>query len=41
MERFWFRAVVVGERAVIDGLAEESDTWLVAPDVPVGAVFDV
>ncbi len=40
MERFWFRGIVAGERAVIDGLAEEPDEWRVAPDVPVGAVFD-
>ena len=39
LERFWFRAIVTGERAVIDGLAAEPDAWLVAPDVPVEAVF--
>ncbi len=41
MERFWFRGIVAGERAVIDGLADEPDEWLVAPDVPAGAVFDL
>ncbi|MGH2618166.1 MAG: DinB family protein [Thermomicrobiales bacterium] len=41
LERFWFRAVVAGERAVIDGLAEEPDEWQVAPGVPVGTVFDL
>jgi hypothetical protein len=40
MERFWFRAIVSGERAVIDVLADEPDEWVVAPDVSVGAVFD-
>jgi hypothetical protein len=40
IERFWYRAVVAGERAVIDGLADEPNEWLVAPEVSVGAVFD-
>ena len=40
VERFWFRAVVAGERAVIDGLAGAPDAWQVGPDVPTGTVFD-
>ncbi len=40
-ERFWFRGVVAGERAVIDGPADEPDEWLVGSEVPVGDVFDL
>jgi len=41
MERFWFRAIVAGEQAVIDDLAAAPDAWQVGPDVPVGTVFDL
>jgi len=42
VERFWFRCVVAGERAVIDGLADApDDAWHVGADVPAAAVFDV
>jgi uncharacterized damage-inducible protein DinB len=41
VERFWFRAVAAGERAVIAELAAAPDAWQVGADVPAGAVFDV
>lgn len=41
VERFWFRAVVAGEQAVIDGLDEAGDPWQVASDVPAEDVFDL
>ncbi len=42
VERFWFRAVVAGEQAVIDEFAETpDDAWRVRSDVPVEAVFDL
>ena len=41
VERFWFRAVVAGERAVIDDLAAAPDAWHVGVGVPSAAVFDV
>ncbi len=41
IERFWFRAIVAGERTVIDGLAGAPEAWQVGSDVPVGAVFDM
>jgi hypothetical protein len=34
VERFWFRAVVVGESAAINELAQTPDAWQVAPEVP-------
>jgi uncharacterized damage-inducible protein DinB len=40
VERFWFRAVVAGEQAVIDELAGAPDAWQVGADVPAEAVFD-
>jgi uncharacterized damage-inducible protein DinB len=42
VERFWFRAVVAGERAVIDELPAEANkrAWHVGPEVPVGSVLD-
>jgi hypothetical protein len=40
IERFWFRAVVAGEQAAIDELADAPDAWRVAPDVPAQAVLD-
>jgi hypothetical protein len=42
VEQFWFRAVMAGERDVIDGLPTEDDAWEeVAPDVPAASVFDL
>lgn len=42
VERFWFRAVVAGDPAAIEGGAEDpEDAWQVAADVPVEAVFDL
>jgi hypothetical protein len=40
VERFWFRAVVAGEPAAIDELAQTADAWQVAPEVPSEAVLD-
>jgi len=34
VERFWFRAVVAGEPAAINELAQTADAWQVAPEVP-------
>ena len=39
VERFWFRAVVAGERAAIDDLAATADAWCVPPDMPSEAIF--
>jgi hypothetical protein len=41
VERFWFRAVIAGEQAVIDELAAAEDAWQVAPDVPAGTILDL
>ena len=40
VERFWFRAVVTGDKAVIDALDEVEDAWQVAPNVPHTEVLD-
>ena len=40
VERFWFRAVIAGEQAVIAGLDEVDNPWKVATDIPSGHVFD-
>ncbi len=40
VERFWFRAVIAGERAVIDELATTDDAWLIEPGVHAEQVFD-
>jgi uncharacterized damage-inducible protein DinB len=40
VERFWFRAVVAGEQAVIDEFADAPDAWQVGSDVPAAAVLD-
>jgi uncharacterized damage-inducible protein DinB len=37
VEQFWFRAVVAGERAVIDDLSD--DAWRVDPATPADEVF--
>lgn len=39
VERFWFRCVVAGERAAIDGLV--GDAWHVGAEVPAEAIFDL
>jgi hypothetical protein len=42
VERFWFRCVVAGEHEAIDGLATgPANAWVVDPEVPTGAVFDL
>lgn len=40
VERFWFRAVIAGERTVIDELATADDAWLIEPGVHAGQVLD-
>jgi hypothetical protein len=40
IERFWFRAVVAGDPAAIDELAQTADAWQVAPEVSPAAVLD-
>ncbi|MEO3742250.1 DinB family protein [Plantactinospora sp. B5E13] len=40
VERGWFRAVVGGQRVVIDELAGAPDAWVVDPDVPAELVVD-
>ncbi|WP_059010335.1 DinB family protein [Streptomyces specialis] len=40
VERFWFRAVVTGDPAVIKALDDIDDAWQVAPDVPHTEVLD-
>jgi Protein of unknown function (DUF664) len=39
VERFWFRAVVAGDKAVIRDLDDTGDAWRVAPDVPPADVL--
>ncbi|WP_327104089.1 DinB family protein [Nonomuraea glycinis] len=39
VEQFWFRAVVAGDRAVIDGLDQAGDAWQVGSDLPAEAVL--
>jgi hypothetical protein len=40
IEQFWFRAVVAGEQAVIDELADAPNAWQVSADVPAKTIFD-
>jgi hypothetical protein len=40
VERFWFGAVLAGDPAVISTLDDESNAWLVDPDVPAAEVLD-
>ncbi|MGW0600212.1 DinB family protein [Streptomyces sp. NPDC002776] len=40
VERFWFRAVVLGDKDVIRALDETDDAWQVAPDVPATGVIE-
>ena len=39
IERFWFRGIVAGERAVIAELAAAPAAWQVDADLPASAVF--
>src|SRR5437899_2005526 len=39
VERFWFRAVVVGDQSVIASLDDEEDAWQVGPDMTGEQVF--
>lgn len=40
VERFWFRAVVAGDEAVVRGLTGDDTAWRVAPDVAAADVLD-
>ncbi|GAA3503235.1 DinB family protein [Streptomyces prasinosporus] len=40
VERFWFRAVITGDPAVIEALDDIDDAWRVPPDVPHTEVLD-
>jgi uncharacterized damage-inducible protein DinB len=40
VERFWFSAVVAGDRGAIDGLAKADEAWHVSADVSVSQVFE-
>ncbi|MET7855883.1 DUF664 domain-containing protein [Streptomyces sp. NPDC005318] len=40
VERFWFRAVITGDPAVIESLDDIDDAWQVAPDVPHTKVLE-
>lgn len=41
IERFWFRAVVAGEREVINDFERDwADGWQVSPDLPAQSVID-
>jgi uncharacterized damage-inducible protein DinB len=40
VERFWFRAVIGGQRAAIDEVAASASAWQVGPDVPAHQVLD-
>ncbi len=39
IELFWFRAVIAGEQAAIDQLADIGNAWLVDAEVPASAIF--
>jgi uncharacterized damage-inducible protein DinB len=40
VERFWFSAVMAGDRQAIDGLAREDEAWQVSGDVSDAEVFE-
>ncbi|MDF6044676.1 DinB family protein [Streptomyces sp. JH14] len=40
VERFWFRAVFLGDRDVIDALGDIEDAWQVASGTPAADVLD-
>jgi hypothetical protein len=39
VERFWFRAVIAGERAIIDGLEDTGNAWEVSPEASAEEIF--
>ncbi|MFF0681206.1 DinB family protein [Streptomyces tendae] len=39
VERFWFRAVVVGDEEVIESLGDDGDAWEVGPEVQAGEIL--
>jgi hypothetical protein len=41
VERFWFQAVVAGDRAAIDSFTDAGDFWQVGPGVTPAEVFDL
>ncbi|MBV9280413.1 MAG: DinB family protein [Chloroflexi bacterium] len=41
VERFWFRAVVAGDRTAIDSFTDAGDFWQVGPEVTPEEVFDL
>jgi uncharacterized damage-inducible protein DinB len=41
VERFWFRAVVAGDRVAIDGLAKADQAWQVGSEVPSADLFEL
>jgi uncharacterized damage-inducible protein DinB len=41
VERFWFQAVFLGDREVIDSLAEIEDAWQVEPGTSPDTVLDL
>ncbi|MGW7005212.1 DinB family protein [Streptomyces sp. NPDC054933] len=42
VERFWFRAVVAGEKSVVGDLDQDpDDAWQVGPEVPSDDVFNL
>lgn len=41
VERFWFQAVVAGQRAAVDAVAGGVDSWRVAPDTRAATVVDL
>ncbi|MER7805084.1 DinB family protein [Streptomyces parvulus] len=40
VERFWFRAVIAGDKAVISDLDEIDNAWQVGPDAPATEIID-
>jgi uncharacterized damage-inducible protein DinB len=41
VERFWFGAVVAGDRDAIAGLGKADQAWQVSPEVPSADVFEL
>ncbi len=39
VERFWFQAVIAGEQAAIDALADTPNAWQLGPDASAKAIF--
>src|SRR5271155_3951954 len=40
VERFWFSAVVAGDRRAIDGLAKRDEAWQVSADLSASDLFE-